>query len=412
MEEMSALDRRTRSLLFSILRRMSNGSLTVIDSDGKYQFGPHHNDTSPITVNVHSLGIYREILQHGSVGLGKTYIDGEWDTDDLAGFLQMSARELPRLEPLRHRIDRVTRPVMGPARRVAHRTNNLRDRENIHAHYDLGNDFFALFLDPTMMYSSAYFTSDEVTLEDASREKLRRLCSKLQLGPNDHVLEIGSGWGEFACFAASTYGCRVTTTTISAKQEQHVRERVQREGLSDRVTVLGKHYRDLEGTFDAVVSIEMIEAVDWREHADFFETCANRLTPKGRLGLQAIVIGDQRYERAKTNTDFIKRYVFPGGCLPSVQSILTTTSEVTDFALTDLEDFGAHYAETLRRWRLQFNQFGQELIERGYDEPLQRLWNFYLAYCEGGFAERYVSVVQAIFARPQWRPDTLAARPT
>ena len=407
---MTRTDRGARKILFSVLRRLSTGSLTIIDSDGKYQFGPQDGGISRATVNVHSLGVYRQVLQHGSVGLGKTYIDNDWDTDDLAVFLQMCARELPRLEPLRHRIDRVTQPVLGPIRRVAYRNNKSKDRDNIHSHYDLGNDFFAQFLDPTMMYSSAYFPNEVLSLEEASREKLARLCTKLQLCSEDHVLEIGSGWGEFACFAAKNYGCRVTTTTISTEQERHVRERVQREGLSAQITVLGQHYRDLVGTFDAVVSIEMIEAVDWRDHQTFFHTCAQRLTPKGRLGLQAIVIGDQRYERAKTNEDFIKRYVFPGGCLPSVQAIMTATTKATDFSLTDLEDFGHHYGETLRRWRVQFNQHRDALTERGYDETLQRLWNFYLAYCEGGFVERYVSVVQAVFVRPQWRPNGLQAR--
>jgi cyclopropane-fatty-acyl-phospholipid synthase len=406
----TAVDRMARSILFSLLRRVEHCHITIHEQGKQHDFGSDRPDAPHANVYVHSPRVYIDILKRGSVALGQTYIDQWWDADDLDVFLQALARELPRLEPLRHRVNRLTSPVTGPMRRVLHKTNKRRDRQNIHAHYDLGNDFFEQFLDPTMLYSSAYFLDVAVPLRNASEEKIKRICQKLQLSASDHVLEIGSGWGEFACYAAREFGCSVTTTTISSEQENYVRDKVRASGLEHLVTVLGKHYQDVMGTFDAIVSIEMIEAIDWREHDKFFQTCMERLTPNGRMAIQAIVIGDQRYERAKSNEDFIKRFVFPGGCLPSVHAMLSSTKKVTDFAMVDLEDFGHHYAETLRRWRMQLNERRTELADRGYDEVFLRMWNFYLAYCEGGFAERYVSVVHAVFVRPQWRATGLRAR--
>ncbi len=406
----TAVDRMARSVLFSLLRRIESSRITIHEGGTQHHFGPRTDDVPHANVHVHSPRMYVDILKRGSVALGQTYIDQWWDADDLDIFLQALARELPRLEPLRHRVNRLTSPVTGPMRRVLHTTNKRRDRQNIHAHYDLGNDFFEQFLDLTMLYSSAYFSHMSVPLETASKEKIQRICQKLQLSANDHVLEIGSGWGEFACYAAREFGCTVTTTTISSEQENYVREKVRASGLEHLVTVLGQHYQDVTGIFDAIVSIEMIEAIDWREHDKFFRTCSERLTSNGRMAIQAIVIGDQRYERAKNNEDFIKRFVFPGGCLPSVHAMLSSIKKVTDFAMVDLEDFGHHYAETLRRWRIQLNTHRAELADRGYDDVLLRMWNFYLAYCEGGFAERYVSVVHTVFVRPQWRATGLSAR--
>jgi cyclopropane-fatty-acyl-phospholipid synthase len=403
-------DRAARSTVHALLARLRRGRLTIVDPDGRRSFGPDDDTLPHATVRIHAPAVYREVVTRGSIGLGEAYIDGWWEADDLPAVIRVLGRELPRLDPLRNGLDRVVRPVTGPLRRLRRSEDRHRDRRNIRAHYDLGNDFFERFLDPTMLYSSAYFTGPEVPLEAASTEKVDRICRKLRLGPGDHVLEIGTGWGGFACHAAGRYGCRVTTTTISTEQERHARERVAAAGLGHLVTVLGEDYRDLEGSFDAVVSIEMIEAVDWRDHDRFFRACAERLRPDGRMALQAIVIGDQRYERAKTSEDFIKRFVFPGGCLPSVQAVLASTARATDLALVDLEDFGHHYAETLARWRERLDKHAAELDRLGYDEPLLRLWDFYLAYCEGAFTERHVSVVQAVLVRPDWRPPGLAAR--
>ena len=241
-----------------------------MESGTSHRFGNPDDGVPHATVTLHSPGVYRESLLRGSIGLGGSYLDGWWESDDLTTFVRILARELPRLDPLRNGINRVTRPVTGPLRKVLRRENRRRDRQNIHAHYDLGNDFFEGFLDPTMLYSSAYFLRPDATLEEASVEKVDRICRKLRLGPADHVLEIGTGWGGFACHAASRYGCRVTTTTISAEQERFARQRVSERGLDHLVTVLGDDYRDVRGEYDAVVSIEMIEAVDWREYDRFF----------------------------------------------------------------------------------------------------------------------------------------------
>jgi cyclopropane-fatty-acyl-phospholipid synthase len=398
-------DRAARRAVFALLRRIERGHITVDDPLGSRTFGPADSDLA-VTVTVHSLATYRDIVTRGSAGMGESYVHGWWDCDDLVTLVRILARNLPRLDALRNTADRVVSPVTDLVRRLRPE-DPTRDRLNIRAHYDLGNEFFELFLDETMMYSAAWFERPADTLAQASRAKLDRICDLLDLGPDDHVVEIGTGWGGFAVHAARERGCRVTTTTISAEQERHARARVEADGLGHLVTVLGDDYRDLVGTYDALVSIEMIEAVDWREHDRFFATCNRLLAPNGRMALQSIVIPDQRFERAKTTDDFIKQFVFPGGCLPSVEAIMRSTSRTSDLSLTRLDDMGHHYALTLARWRERLFKHEAELDDLGVDEAFLRLWDFYFAYCEGAFAERFVSVVQAVFAKPHWRatPD-------
>ncbi|MDZ7677920.1 MAG: cyclopropane-fatty-acyl-phospholipid synthase family protein [Acidimicrobiales bacterium] len=400
-------DHAARSAIFALLDRIQQGRITVEDPIGTRTFGPPDSNLA-VTVAVPAIATYRAVLLRGSAGMGEAYVDGWWDCDDLPTLVRILARNLPRLDRVRNGIDRFVSPATDLVRRLRPEDPH-RDRLNISAHYDLGNEFFELFLDDTMMYSSAWFADPADTLADASTAKLERICAKLDLGPDDHVVEIGTGWGGFAVHAAREHGCRVTTTTISAEQEHHARRRVAAEGLDHLVTVLGDDYRDLAGTYDALVSIEMIEAVDWREHDRFFATCGQLLRPGGRMALQAIVLPDQRYERAKTTQDFIKRYVFPGGCLPSVEAMVRSTARSTDLALTGLEDMGQHYALTLARWRERLFKQEARLGDLEIDEAFLRLWDFYFAYCEGAFAERYVSVVQATFARPDWRPAAIAA---
>ena len=289
--------------------------------------------------------------------------------------------------------------MTDPVRR-RRRQDPARDRADVRAHYDLGNEFFERLLDETMMYSSAVFPSPSSSLAEGSAHKLDRLCRRLGLGPDDHVLEIGTGWGGFAVHAAQRYGCRVTTTTISQQQYDYARSRVRAAGLDGRVTVLDRDYRDLDGRYDAVVSIEMIEAVDWREYGTFFAACRDRLTPAGRLGMQAIVIPAQRYDQARAGRDFIKNVIFPGGSLPSIEALLRASSAVGDFTVTDLEDIGPHYAETLRRWRASLEACRADLGDLGLDARFGRLWDFYLAYCEAGFDERDISAVQLVLTRP------------
>jgi cyclopropane-fatty-acyl-phospholipid synthase len=359
-----------------------------------------------VTVDVHDARAYRAVLRGASAGLGEAWIEGWWECDDLTAFLRLLSRAVRRFDPARNVASRSVGRVADGLRARWRRPDASRDRANIAAHYDLGNDLFSRFLDDSMTYSSGWFRSADDTLLDASTEKLDRLCRGLQLRPSDHVLEIGTGWGSFALHAASRYGCRVTTTTLSAEQHDTARERVARAGLGDRVEVLNDDYRDVRGTYDKLASIEMIEAVDWRELDTFFRTCTDRLAPDGLMGLQAIVSAGSRWQAAKSSRDFVKTHVFPGGCLPSIESISRSLGRVTDLSMLSLQDFGLHYAETLRRWRAGFGERTGELAALGYDRRFARLWEFYLCYCEAGFEEREVSVVQSILARPGHRPAT------
>jgi len=278
-----------------------------------------------------------------------------------------------------------------------------RDRANIASHYDTGNDFFALFLDETLTYSSALFEPSAIDLKAAQLAKIDRLCAKLELGPGDQLLEIGTGWGSCALRAAKTRGCHVTTTTISAEQYAYTKAAVAEVGLDQNVTVIDEHWRDLDGQFDKLISVEMIEAVDWRDLGAFFEKCSNLLRPHGLMALQAITIADQRYHRAKRTNDFIRDQIFPGGCLPSVAAILAATTDRTDLNLIDVRDIGPHYATTLRLWHDNLVANADRAIDLGFDERAQRLWRFYFAYCEAAFLERQISDLQMLFAKPDWR---------
>jgi cyclopropane-fatty-acyl-phospholipid synthase len=406
-----AVDRATRTVLWKLLARAEGGHI-VIDEDGgdRYEFGTREPDAygrpaTSVHARVHDARTYRAVLTGGSAALGHAYLQGWWDVDDLTGFLRLLSREVHRYDPARNGFARTIGRGIDLAR-SRRKPDKHRDRANIRAHYDLSNEFFALMLDDTMMYSSAYFASSEVTLGEASTEKLDRLCRRMALGPGDHVVEIGTGWGGFAVHAASRYGCRVTTTTISQAQFEFATARVAEASLAHLVDVRHDDYRDLDGTYDKLVSIEMIEAVDWRELDTFFASCEHLLKPDGIMGLQAIVIPAQRYERAKNTEDFIKAFIFPGGCLPSLEAIARSTAKVTDLTITDVDDFGLHYAETLRRWRSNVHGRLDELPALGLDESFQRMWDFYLAYCEAAFDEREISVVQCVLARPGSRLAT------
>jgi cyclopropane-fatty-acyl-phospholipid synthase len=342
------------------------------------------------------------IAGNGSIGAGEAYIHGYWRTPDLAAVTRLFVANLDVLDALEGGLARFGRPAL----RLLHRLNrNSRRgaRRNILAHYDLGNALFERLLDPTLMYSAAQFDSPEQTLEHAQLNKLERICQKLELKPHDHLLEIGSGWGSLAIHAATRFGCRVTTTTLSEAQYAHTLQRVQAAGLEQRITVLREDYRDLQGRFDKLVSIEMIEAVGHRYLPLYFRQCAALLKDDGLMLLQAITIRDQRYEKARRSVDFIQRYIFPGGALPSLSVLLDTASRQTALNLVHLEDFGTDYARTLRHWRDNLRHARNALMELGYDETFQRLWEFYLCYCQGGFEERAIGVAQLLWAAPQAR---------
>ncbi len=401
----SVADRVARSVLWALLGRMGSGRVTIDeDGGGRSSFGNDRPDAYgrpaiSVHARVHDARTYRAVLRGGSASLGEAYLRGWWDVDDLTGFLRLLSREVHRYDPARNGLARTAGRGLDRLRSLRPQDKH-RDRANIRAHYDLGNDFFSQMLDETMMYSSAWFADADTPLAEASTAKLDRLCRRLDLGPDDHVVEIGTGWGGFAVHAASTYGCRVTTTTISRAQFDYATERVAAAGLAALVEVRHDDYRDLTGTYDKLVSIEMIEAVDWRELDTFFEVCQRRLKPDGLMGLQAIVIPGHRYERAKNTEDFIKAFIFPGGCLPSIEAIARVSGRATDLTLTDVDDFGLHYAETLRRWKANLDAHADEVAALGLDDAFRRMWDFYLAYCEAAFDEREISVVQCLLSRP------------
>jgi cyclopropane-fatty-acyl-phospholipid synthase len=386
--------------------RMQGGSLTVVDSSGTHHYG---SGSPEATMIVHHQSVYPAILTEGSVGFARTYADGLWDCDDLTSLVRVLSHGLRPVTAVQDRVGALWAAATDWARRLSP-PGKTEDRDNIQAHYDVSNDFFALMLDETMMYSSAIFDRPGLTLAEAQRVKLDRLCAKLDLGPDDHVVEIGTGWGGFAVHAAATTGCQVTTTTISRAQFEYTSKRVAAAGLADRVSVLERDYRDLTGTFDKLVSIEMIEAVDWRQHDAFFGTCARLLEPDGLMALQAITVDDRSYARAKNGTDFVREFIFPGGCLPSVEAMTRSIRRSTPMTVIDLEDIGQHYVETLLRWYANVEERREEIAALGLDVRFQRLWDLYLCYCAGAFAERHISDVQMVMAMPDWRAP-MALRP-
>jgi cyclopropane-fatty-acyl-phospholipid synthase len=355
-------------------------------------------------LEVRSRELYRRLLR-GSAGLAEGYIDGLWTSPDLVALVRLGARNGEAMDRPR----RCLRPLVGPARAIARARNTIvRSRRQIAAHYDLGNDLFALFLDERMMYSSAIFPSAGATLEEAALHKIETVCRKLALGPSDHLLEIGTGWGALAVHAASEYGCRVTTATISREQHDHAVAKVRAAGLEDRVDVVLRDYRELRGTYDKLVSIEMIEAVGWKDFGTFFARCGELLAPDGLMLLQAITTSDRAYDVEKGNRSFMATHIFPGGCLPSSKVIARCVAQRTDMRVIAAHDITAHYAETLRHWRARFEARRGELAALGYDERFARLWELYLAYSEAGFRERRIRDVQVLLAKPQWRGEAPA----
>ncbi len=387
--------RGARAVLHGLLARGRGGRLTIVDGRGRRELGRGELATE---VRVNDDRAYTALVRHGSVGLGIGYLEGWWDADDLVTLVRILVRARGRLGRAQDAVGRAMSTVLDPVRRRRRQRGRQADRRMVRAHYDVGNDLFALMLDATMSYSCGYFESPASTLEEASIAKIDRLASMLDLGPQDHLLEIGTGWGGLAAHVAQRYGCRVTTTTISAEQFAAATRRISDLGLAERVTVLHDDYRDLTGNYDKVVSVEMIEAVDWREVPDFFRVCARLVRPGGRMALQAIVIEDDSYERAKMTTDFIKEFIFPGGSLPSVRSLLSASARA-GWHLSRVEDIGLHYARTLHEWRDRVDARRDDVTALGYDERFQRLWRLYLTYCEGAFLERHVSDVQVLLER-------------
>ena len=397
----SSLDRICRKAVQSLLSGLNEGLLKLVENGEISTFGAL-SDAFPaeVVVKVRHPRFYRQALLGGSIGAGEAYMAGAWETGHLTDVLRLVLRNQSVLDKLDTGWSRVSLPV----HRLLHflRKNTRRgSRRNIIAHYDLGNDFYALFLDPTMTYSCGIFEKDDSTLEQAAIAKYDRLCRKLNLKPQDHLVEIGTGWGGFAMYAAQHYGCRVTTTTISDTQYRMARERIRNAGLQRRIHLLKKDYRRIEGRYDKLVSIEMIEAVGHHFFDTFFKKCSALLKPDGVMALQAITISDQIFKRYKYSVDFIKRYIFPGSCLPSITAISNSVAKATDLHLFHLEDITPHYARTLRRWRQRFMGNLNAVRKLGYPESFIRMWEFYLCYCEAGFLERYIGDLQMIFTKPR-----------
>lgn len=393
-------------MLHRTLAKIEAGHVLIIDPLGQHQFGPSHDVELRAVVRIDDLRVYRHMMLGGTLAAAEAYLQGKWVCSDLTALLRIMGRNLESLKG----IERRASFWLAPWRNwVQWQTRNSKhgSRKNIAAHYDLSNEFFRLMLDPTMMYSSGIYNHQHATLEEASLAKLDRICRKLDLNPGSRVLEIGTGWGGFAEYAAKNYGCHVTTTTISQQQFQYACQRIEDAGLQDRVTLLKRDYRDLTGQFDHVVSIEMIEAVG-RDYLDtYFEKCSSLLKPDGTMALQVITIPDERVESYSRGVDFIQRYIFPGGFLPSYHLMAKSLARRTDMRIVHSEDFGPHYARTLADWRENFQENLPRIRALGMDEYFLRMWEYYLAYCEAGFHERQIGVSQLVMARPKHRGESI-----
>ena len=406
------IEQAARRAVHAALERMRSGRLDLREewSGERLSFGPEDAGLRA-AITVRSPDVYRKLARQRSVGLGQAYAEGLWDADDIVTLFRIGARELRRSDRVRSRLAPLLRPLQRLATLPVLNTRRGA-RRNIAAHYDLGNEMFELFLDREwMMYSSALFERADATLEEAQRAKLERICQVLELGPDRHLLEIGTGWGGLALYAASRYGCRVTTTTISQEQREYAEGRIRAAGLEERVRVLGADYRELTGSYDRLASIEMIEAVGWEYFDTFFERCSALLEPHGLMFLQAIAIDDRAYEAEKSARSFSNTLIFPGGCLPSLGAMQRSVTRRTDMRPVLLEDIGPSYALTLRHWRQRFLAASEQLAELGYDERFRRLWEMYFAIAEAGFREARLRDLQLVYAKPAWPGASLDAVP-
>ena len=399
---LSGTDRVARKIIFRFLEQLSGCGLMVSESQGEtYYFGDREGELQAQLIVKHQ-GFYKRILDGGSIAAGEAYMDGWWDSPDLTQVVRVLARNLPTLDRMESKVGWIT-TLKNKWLHYTRRNSKLSSKKNILAHYDLGNDFYRTFLDENMLYSAAIYDSDETSLSQAQFNKMDRLCKQLDLKPHDHLLEIGTGWGALAVHAAKHYGCRVTTTTISDAQHQWAKKRIEEEGLSDKVTLLLDDYRDLKGQYDKIVSVEMIEAVGKEYLTTYIKKCQSLLKRDGLLAIQAITIADQRYESYSKGVDFIQKYIFPGGFLPSVTVLSQHLTQHSDFVIRDLKDMGMDYAKTLADWHDGFNGNIEQYLQSGFDERFIRMWRYYLCYCEGGFLERSISTVQLVASRSGWR---------
>lgn len=404
--QLTSVQKTARNIAFSCLCKIQFGSLTVVESfrvEGSQQvresFGTPRNGQPSAIIEVKNPAFYARLLKGGSIAAGEAYMDGWWDSPNLTALMELMALNMTTLDSIESRSSLLSKLVY----QVGHWLNRNtveNSAKNIQAHYDLSNELYQTFLDSRMLYSSGIYASEHDTLEQAQINKMERLCQQLKLSANDSVIEIGTGWGAMAIYMAENYGCHVTTTTISEQQYEYTKQQVEQRGLQDRITLLKQDYRLLEGSFDKLVSIEMIEAVGKQFLTSYIQKCQSLLKPGGLMAIQAITIADQRYDSYSKNVDFIQKYIFPGGFLPSITALTQATTQHSDLVLRDLFDIGQDYAQTLRDWYIKFNQAQERVSELGFDQRFVRMWNYYFCYCEGGFRAKSISTVHMTFQRP------------
>jgi cyclopropane-fatty-acyl-phospholipid synthase len=401
-----ALERKSglyQTLVINLLQKMPLGRLNMVLPSGERLVIGNGVGTEA-SISIHNTDFFRKCVLYGDIGFGESYVDGDWTTDDITKvvlWFLLNVEHAPTISG--SKVNAFAVNLFKLANKLSHlfRANSVAgSKKNISEHYDLNNDFFRLFLDSTMTYSSGIFLNPDMTLEEAQYEKYDRLCRNLSLKPTDHVLEIGSGWGGMSMHMAKNYHCRVTTITISEEQYKYAREKIEEAGLSDKITILLTDYRNLEGQFDKIVSIEMLEAVGHKFLNIYFKKCHDLLKKDGLLALQVITCPDSRYDSLRKNVDWIQKYIFPGSLLPSVAAINSSINRTGDMTMLDLKDIGIDYAKTLAMWRVSFNNTLDKVKELGFDEKFIRKWNYYLCYCEAAFASRNINVMQILYSRP------------
>lgn len=392
-----------QKVILGLLSKMPLGKAVITLPDGSEMTIGNGEGTS-CNIRIQNPAFFKRCVLYGDIGFGEAYVDGDWDTDNITNVIKwflLNVDHAPTVSGSSVKSGLLN--ILKAINKLYHlkRGNSLSgSRRNISEHYDLNNDFFALFLDPTMTYSSAYYTREDMTLEEAQLEKYDRLCRQLHLKPDDHVLEIGSGWGGNAIYMAKTYGCKVTTLTISEEQYKFAKERIAKEKLEDQITILVKDYRLMEGSFDKIVSIEMLEAVGADYYNEYFKKCSDLLKRDGIFAIQVITCPDSRFDSLKNGVDWIQKHIFPGSLLPSVGAINQAVNSTSNLTLVDLKDIGLHYAHTLNVWYKAFNEKLDEVRQLGFDDYFIRKWNYYLCYCEAAFAMRNINVMQLVYTRP------------
>ncbi len=396
LKQANWLDRRCRNLVFNVFSKFTYGQLEVVEGNERSIFPKNTNNDEVLgKIQIHDSSVYRDFVKGGSIGAAEAFIEGKWSSPNLTNVIRLLAKAQQQTDSIEANKSWLN-SFKNALSHWQNRNTQSGSKRNILAHYDLGNELYTRFLDPEMMYSSAIYPTESATLDVAQQHKLDTICQRLSLTKDDHLLEIGTGWGGLAIYAAKNYGCKVTTTTISDAQFDFAKSRIEKLGLANQITLLKKDYRELTGTFDKVVSIEMIEAVGYDFLPSFFKQCNERLKLGGKLLIQSITIADQRFEHYKNNVDFIQRYIFPGGFLPSINVLAQHLTDHSQLVIESLDDIGLDYARTLAHWRDNFLASWQSISMHGYDERFKRLWLYYLAYCEGAFLERATSTVHLV----------------